>query len=201
MQTRREFVGHLAKGAAGLALVGAGGLTMVGCSVFNQIKLWVPIGITAFGSVVNMLQSAGIINPVEGSTINALILTIKAAFAQILSDISQYQAITPAPVGLLQKIKDGLEIVVTNIQTFLNTISVANNPIISLVTGLIQIILSTISAFQGQLPAAVAAHPVRSFSVKGQVIIVTPKHRSEKQFIKDFNATCVAYGHPEGAIS
>lgn len=197
---RREFAGHLVKGAAGLALAGAGGLTMGGCNVFNAIKNWVPVGITAFTSVVNLLQSSGIINPVEGSAINALILTIKAAFAQILSDISQYQAITPPPVTLLQKIKDGLEIVVTNIQTFLNTISVSNNPIISLVTGLISIILSTISAFQGQLPAAVAAQPVRSFSVRGQVVIVTAKNRNEKQFIKDFNSACDAYGHPEAEI-
>lgn len=204
--SRRGFLTASAKGTAALSylwtLSAASIMTLISsCSnIVNDIKNWVPVGIAAFSSIVNLLQSAGVINPIEGSAIAALISIVKAGFAQVLSDISQYQSITPPPVGALQKIKDGLEIIVTNIQTFLNTINISNNPIIALVTGLVSIILSTISAFQGQLPASVAARPVAEFHLSGKTIVIVPIKRTRKQFISDFDAACVSAGHPEVEI-
>jgi hypothetical protein len=205
---RRKFLkqGFFAALGARMLLAGATGgaaLFMMGCNVFEDIENWVPVGLAAFQSVVSLLASAGVINPVADAGINLLISAITNAFNQIVADVKAYQAITPAPAGALQKIQATLSIIVQNLQAFLNSINVTDSKLLDTIVGLAQIILSTIAAFENDLVAKGAQpgtmSPTRRthLSHNARTIQIVPQARTVNQFISDFNSTAAAHGHPE----
>lgn len=195
-QSRRNFVATIGKGALLLPLASTP-ILMSGCNVFTDIENWVPVGISTFSSIVTLLEGAGVINPVAGAPISAIINTINAGFSQIIADVKAYQSITPPPVGALAKLQTILQIVETNMQAFLASINISDNKLLLLVTGLAQIILSTIAGFINSLPASAGFVMQKSVRVSGQLITVTPKLRSIRGYKKDWNKVCTANGHPE----
>jgi hypothetical protein len=170
---------------------GASAIVMVGCNVFADIKTWQPVGLAAFNSIITLLETVGIINP--GA--NLLITDVRTAFADLLVDITNYQSITPPPVGALAKIQDTLSLIVGNVETLLAQLAVGMGTVVTLITGLANIFLSTIAAFQGQLPAPPLA--ARQFQIAKQTVTYTAKKRSVGQFRHDWNSAAVAGGHPE----
>jgi hypothetical protein len=201
---RRGFLRISASSFLTLFLASTSSLFFGGCSVFTDIKNWVPVGLAAFDSVLNLLESAGIINPIAGSAISQIINVIKAAFSQVVADVQAYQAITPPPAGALQKIEDTLQIIVTNFGSFFSSLSITDGPLISLISGLASIILSTIEGFinsiRGTSKTSARVGVSQVMGVNHKPMTITPKARNKAAFTTEFNALCIQHGHPEAQI-
>lgn len=186
---RRQFVGHLTRSAAAVALSSAV-VSMSGCSVWTDILNWVPVGEAALNSILSILSANGITVAAPGL---AIIQTIEAGFTALVAAIKEYQSTTPPPVGTLAKIETILTDIADNFSTFLKSLNISGG-LLGVIVGLAQVVLSTIAGFMGQLPTptpATAAHAaVRSLTVgSAQPVVVVPVHRTRRAFKKDFNAT------------
>lgn len=194
MQTRRGFNKTLGLGSL-FVLIGSS-LSLEGCSVFDSILTWVPIGLTALQGIVTVLGP--LIGPAAG-----IITLIKAAFADLSAAVSAYKNDTnPADKAtLLAKIRTFLGDIVNNFQTFFNALNIGNNPILNIVIGLANVILAAIEGFMGQLPATGTKTPTTSFHVGTRQLTVTPKfYNRVSDFKHDYNAVASAGGHPEISI-
>jgi hypothetical protein len=194
--TRRIFN----KGAASTALLAftsaLTSLVMTGCGVFSDILLWIPIGLTAIQGIVTVL------GPLVSPGATAIIVLIKAAFADLSATITQYNNDTnPADKAtLLAKIRTVLNDIVANFQSFLDSLNIGNNPIETVVIGLANVVLAAIAGFLGKLPAPVAGTKVMStsFRMSGKMYTVVPKYyKRVGDFKTDYNAVCAADGHVE----
>jgi len=190
---RRQFFSHLAQGAGVLALAGTG-MELGGCSlgsVWAQIQAWVPAGIAAFESVVTLVA------PLAAPGIDTIATTVQAGFAALAAAVNQYlNAPAASKATLEQKVLLIFSQLQGDLQAFLSAVNVAGtNPIVKIVLGLISIIVSTITGFLGQIgtPPVTPA----SLTLGGSTIAITPASRNRAQFVKDFNAACVAAGHLE----
>jgi hypothetical protein len=163
---------------------------MDGCNVFTEIEAWVPVGEASFQGIVDLLETTGLVTP----AINPLVTTIIAAFNDLLAAVKQYEAIQPPPTGLLARIQGFFEIIVSNFQTLLSQIS--SSPILSLVIGLAQIILSTIAGFLQELPVS-SSLLTGTFRIGGQQVTYTAQKRTVGQFKKSYNRAAEAGGHSE----
>lgn len=195
VMTRRSF--GQASTLAFLAFGFLGSLfTMVGCNVWTEIEQWVPVGITAFESVITLVA------PMASPGLNAIAETVKAGFAALAAAVDQYIAAPAADKAtLLQKVQLIFEDVSTNLQNFLNAVNIPGaNPIVKVVLGLVNIILSTIAGFVNRIgaPAAIAS---RRLTLAGQSVVVSPVFRTKKSFKHDFNVVCIDNGHPEAQIN
>jgi hypothetical protein len=178
-----------------------GGVVLLeGCSVssvFTDLLNWIPVGEAALNGIVTLLQGAGVIPP----GVSAIVTTIEAAFAQLEADVKLYQSINPPPAGALAKVEAAIEILIQNFQTFLQSINVSDSVLLTTIVGLVQIIMSTIAAFQAQMPAStlgVKTHLLgASFRVGANSYTFAPKHRTRRAFKKDWNKVATAGGHPE----
>jgi hypothetical protein len=190
MQTRRQFTGHLTAGVLALSMFSAVELGACSASsVFNDIKNWEPVAKAAVQSVVTILGANGF--PVSQAA-SAVIALIEGGLDQVLADVNLYTSINPPPVGALAKIEAALGIVASNYQQFLQTIQVSNSPLLSTVIALAQVALSTIVAFEQQLPpnptpAPASAARITSYTVAGQTVGISPKMRTRRAFKKDHN--------------
>lgn len=184
---RRKFVGSLASGAAAIALAG-GSLELAGCNVWAEIQAWVPAGVAAFESVVTLVA------PLAAPAINTLATTVEAGFSALAAAVNQY---INAPAASKATFKDKVLLIFSqlqgDLQAFLSAVNIdAANPILKIVLGLVDIIVSTITGFLTQIGAPVPAPTMKLASVS---ITISPVKRDRKQFVKAFNAACV--GHQE----
>ncbi len=195
--TRREAVKRSTLTIVGvrfayLAAVSGAAVESAGCDVFNDILNWVPVGEAALNSMITVLTSNGIVIPLPVQT---TIATIEAGFTALTGAINTYKSANPAPVGAEAKVQEALIAVVTNFKTFLAGLNVPGT-IFNVISGLAQVVLSTIAAFENQLPAAptataAAKHTVivgDSFHVGGVTVAVVPKKRGRLAFKRDFNS-------------
>jgi hypothetical protein len=170
-------------------------------SVFNAIREYVPVGLQAFLGVVGVLTGGGVISVGTNALIDAAIALVTKAFNDVNTAVTQYQQ-TP-PVGTVATISAVLNAVSTSIGKFLTDIHVPDAQLAALVSGLINVILSTISGFQAQLPnqpAVLQAAAPHTYTVGSQTTTVLPRHRSLSQFKHDYNAVVEQFGHPEIAL-
>ena len=192
---RREF----SKKMSGMLLFAAGAfsITMTGCNVFDDILSWIPVGIAAIDGVVTVL------GPLVGPGPAAIIALIKGAFADLVAAVTQYRNdANPADKAtLVAKIRTLLSDIVTNFQSFLNALNLGANPIVTIVIGLANVILSTIAGFMNQLPQPAGTKSMTlasSVHVGAQTMRVVPKHyKNVGDFKHEYNAVCSAGGHPE----
>jgi hypothetical protein len=190
---RREFVKRSSLTAIGIRLaIGASSLGMVGCNVFTDIENWVPVGIAAVNSILGVLSANGV---VISAPIQLAVKTLMDAFNAITAAVKEYQSASPAPVGTLAKVELAIKDVLDQFGAFLNQLNVLPNGLFAIISGLAQVVISTITAFMGELPATSTAAYARAsavrttYSVGAVMIPVVPKKRSVKQFKKDFNST------------
>lgn len=184
---RRQFTGRLLT-ALIFITTASSAIFMTGCSVFNDILNWAPVGQAAINSILTVLTGNGIlISP----GLQAIIGLINAGFTALIAAIKEYQSTTPPPVGTLSKIETAFNDIVDNFKTFLASLNVSSG-LLGIITGLAQIVLSTIAAFMHQLPASPAvknvADKTSSAKVAASAITVTAKKRSASAFKNDFNA-------------
>jgi hypothetical protein len=199
MMTRREFGKRagFSFGTLWLALAsGTSAFFMSGCGVFQDIIDWEPVGLFSFNAVVTLLQGAGLVNPV----MNPLIVAVRAAMADLLKDAQNYVSTTPPPSGVLQKLEIALTDIISNIKDILSQIAVSN-PILSLVTSLVMILVSALESFLNQVQTKMGnrkmARPPLTLKISNQTITVVPKKRTLSQYKTEWNSSVDAAGHPE----
>lgn len=166
---------------------------LVGCGIFSDIEAWVPIGIAAVNGIVTVL------GPLVLPGATAIIVLIKAAFADLTATITEYQNDTnPADKASWEaKIATILNDIASNFQSFLNSLNLGSNPIEAIIIGLANVFLAAISGFLGQLPSTSKSLGMTAH-VGTKTLTVIPKfYRKPADFRKDWNAVCVADGHPE----
>ena len=184
---RREFGGHLVKGAT-IVTLAATTIELSGCNVFTDIENWVPVGEAALNSIVAELAANNI--PLS-ATAQAVVKDIETGFGAIIAAIQEYQATNPPPVGALAKVQTALKDVVDQLTAFLADLALPGGNIVTLISGLASIIFSTIAAFLNKLPASTAVTaigPIHSYRLSGLTYSVTAKYRTRRGFKKDWNS-------------
>lgn len=187
--SRRKFT----SGALFTALVSVVPIAMTSCGIYSDILAWTRIAGVALDGIVTVLGS---FMPPGGA---AIIITIKAFLADLAGAVTEYQNdANPADKAtLLAKIRTLLSDIATNFQSFLAQINLGTNPIVNLVLGLAQVILSAIMGFLGQLPAG-GRTLSSQVKIGTKVLTVIPKYyKHATEFREDYNAVCAANSHPE----
>ena len=182
--SRRQFAGHLARGAAVVALAGTT-LELDGCNVFTDIETWIPVGIDAVNGILAVLSSNGVVLLPQVTVIVGL---IQAGFTALKGAIVEYQSTTPPPVGALQKIETIFQDIVNNFGAFLQGINLPAGSLFTLIASLVQVILSTIAGFVNKLPTGTTTVATSLRISATQTVPVLPHARSKRQFKKDYNS-------------
>jgi hypothetical protein len=196
--TRRQFA------TRGASLLGALGilplLTSTGCwlsSVYADIIKYVPIGLSAFSSIVSILSGAGVIGVPIGAAIAGIVALVNKGFADLQTAVNSYQSAPAASKSiLLGAISTALSTVEAYIQQFWSNLTIPDAQLASLVEGLLGVITSTLLGFASQLPAPAPSAALTMRASLRKTINVAPKKRSLRQFRDDFNALLkgTAYG-------
>jgi hypothetical protein len=184
---RREFVGHLGKGAAIVALAGMT-VEMSGCNVISDIENWIPVGEAAVNSILSTLAANNIaISPVA----QAIVKDVFASFDALSAAITEYDSVTPPPAGALAKVQAAFKAITDQLGTFLQSLQLPGGNIVTLIVGLANIVFSTITAFTNQLPVAPASFMLSSanhYRLNGVEYTVVSKKRTRREFKKSWNA-------------
>jgi hypothetical protein len=197
---RRTWFKTSGSGVTALLIAGSGSLFLSGCNVIASIKAYIPVGIAAFTGVVSLLSGLGIIPPGTGTAIALLVGLVKSGFADLMAAIDQYNAAPAADKStLLAKVSLILSEVSQNIGKFFSDLAINDSTVLTLVTGLVRLILSTLAGFAAQLPPPPTPLAL-SFKVAGHPVAITPKIISRSAFVKQYNQLCANAGHPELAL-
>jgi hypothetical protein len=186
---RRAFNRMLLLGMAAIAM------PMTGCDIVADLIDYIPWIVRALNSIQSILGS--FMPPPAG----AILSIILGALADLQASLVQYQAdsIPADKASLLAKIKTFLRDIGSNFQLFLDNLGPLGT-IPTVIIGIIQVVLSTLGWFSGNLPqsAVVAAMPMpMTLRATNQILYVTPQKRSLKQFKSDFNSVVILGGHSE----
>jgi hypothetical protein len=184
--SRRDFLTF--SGAALLAGAAVAAIPLTGCKLSLQdLENYIPVALNAVAGIVTVLQAAGVIPPGVASIIN----TVKVGLDDLLTAIQD-----SAPAG---SIVGRIELVIQALQGFVANLSLPAT-VDAVVTGLVDVILSTLMAFENALtPSPTTAAP-RTFKVGARAILVRPKMRTNRAFKRDYNAIAVAGGYPGIAL-
>src|SRR5271157_4940360 len=119
--TRRGFIKQTGF-AVGAAALFSNVLTQTACvfgDVYSKIVAYVTVGLQAFQSVIDLLAGAGVINPGEGTLIDAAIALVKATFADIQTAVAAYEAAPSSQKQTLAgKISTAISVAEAQIQQF-----------------------------------------------------------------------------------
>jgi len=181
---RRKFVGAL----TGAAILAGTTITLEGCNVWADIQAWVPAGIAAFESVVTLVA------PMAAPALNTIATTVEAGFSALAAAVNQYiNAPAASKATFKQKVLLIFSQLQGDLQAFLAAVNIEQtNPIVKIVLGLVEIIVSTITGFLEQIGTPVAAPTMK---LGGASLTISPVQRNRKQFVAAFNAACA--GHQE----
>ena len=186
--TRRQFTGHLVRGA-GLVVMSSAALSLDGCSVWTDIVNWIPVGEAAVNSILSLLTANGVL---IAAPIQVIVSLIEAGFTALKGAVQEYQSTTPPPVGALAKVEAGFKAVIDNFTTFVQSLGVSGG-LLGIITGLAQIIFGTLAAFMNKLPASSSLRRTvvigSTVKVGTATVAVNPKMRTRRVFKKDWNAT------------
>lgn len=170
MQTRRQFGKTVAVGTLGVGI----GITTMGVScdtVFQDIENYVPIGLAAFQEVISL------INPTEAALLAPIIQIVKAGFADLESDITQYiNAPATSKSTLLGKIETAVSIVIGNLNQFWSDLKLPDGNLATTIIGVLQVVISTLAAF---LP--LIGIPALAKSTAPNAIPVLPRTKKQLQ--------------------
>lgn len=190
MIDRRRFA---FMGLAGLAAASFSSVFLGGCSVESiwvMVQGYVPVGIAAFEAILALVA------PVMSPFLNTIAMEVQAAFSVLAAAINQYiSAPATSKATLAQKVALALNDLIDNLQKFAGALGQGSNPIVTLATKLLAIIVSTLLSFVG----SITTNPTPAARVR-QIINVGAVRRSKKQFITEFNETLKAGGHSELSI-
>jgi hypothetical protein len=195
MINRREFGKRT--GLALLGLAAGGAVLSEGCNVVGDLISYIPYITQALNAITTILGSfmpapaTVILNAIEGG-----LATLSAALTEYQND--------PLPADkatLLAKIETFLRDIGENFQLFLNALGAVGS-IASVVLGIIEVVLSTVSWFAKQFATITGRQMVAlgrgmRLQAKDQYIFITPIQRSVKQFKAAYNQVVYTNAHPE----
>jgi hypothetical protein len=188
MLTRRQFGKTVGYGGLGIGI----GMTTMGVScntVFQDIEAYVPIGLAAFNEILTL------VNPAEAAALAPIIGLVKAAFADLSSDITQYiNAPAADKATLLGKVTTAINIVIANLNKFWSDLNLPNSGLASTIVGVLQIVISTLAAFLPLLGGTVAAS-----ARAGKAIPIVPMNKKQlgkSQVKASINAAFAKGGYP-----
>lgn len=198
---RRSFGSLILKGAGALGLTSLVSVTAA-CpawlsSLYQDILKYVPVGLQAFGEIVSLLNDAGIIPTPISTAANLIINAVKAGFADLQTDITNYDA-APASqkTTLLGKISTALQILEGNLQQFWSDLDIPDPALASTVESLLGIILAALGGFASALPAPVSTpalnEVLRKRATLSKTIKVPAQRMTVKEFRKSFNSKAPA---------
>lgn len=184
MLTRRDFA---KRSAASILVISASACAfeMEGCGVIDDIENWIPVGEATLNSIVAVLGANGItISPVITEAENV----VNAALAALKAGVAEYNSTSPAPVGALAKVQGGFKAVTDAFQSFLSSLNIPGGSLLAEIVALVQIIFSTIAAFQNQLPSSNSVMLGNTVRMGNTMITYTPKHRTRRRYKHDYNS-------------
>jgi hypothetical protein len=180
-----------------MLLLGTVGVSLpqAGCNIIQDLIDYIPWIIRALNSITSILGSfmpgpAGLILSV-----------ITGALADLQASLVQYNndPIVADKANLLAKIKTFLKDIGNNFQLFLNALGPLGT-IPEVIIGIIQIVLSTLGWFNGNLPTSPTVLTLSmpmTLRAPNEIVYITPTKRSLKRFKQDFNGLVIANGHSE----
>lgn len=177
-----------------LALVGTASAAfgLAGCDPVKEIITWEPTAVDALNGIESLLMANGIsFNP----TVTLALTVLKASLVDLLAAAQEYESTTPPPSGTLQKIETFIEDVINNFNAFLAALGLPAGSLLNIITGLIQVVLSTIVGIYNQInpkPSAAKNH-ILGMTVKAQgmsVAIIPYNNPTIATFKNHWNTTC-----------
>lgn len=170
---RRAFLGVAGSGAL------LASLPATACwwsNVYKNISSYVPVALLAFDRIVAILIEHGVNTTGLTDVGNA----VKAAFADIQTAVLEYHdAHEHDKATLMQAISVAMKIASHRLVEFWERLQIPNEHLAHGIKALIDVMVSTLTAFIGQLSPGTP--------VANQKFISEPKLRSIKQFREDFN--------------
>jgi hypothetical protein len=162
-------------------------------SLYQDILKYVPVALQAFGSILSLLAGAGVIPVPAGTVIAGIIAIVKAAFADLQTDVTNYENAPAAQKStLLGKISTALAVVEGNLQEFWSDLQIPDPQLAETVEGLIGVILSALAGFATQLPTPTPTPALTAVLKKRatlpKLIAVPAKKYSVKGFKAAYNA-------------
>jgi hypothetical protein len=193
---RREFTGHLVKGAAVVA-IGSEGFLLTGCAGFTvqSVLDWVKIASGSIGGVINLLIGAGIL---ACATCSVLANVALAAITAVGTAVQNYLNAPAADKATLKgKIITALHAAFAAAASSFQSVQVIPGNILTLVTGLAGLVIDAIAGFI----TALGGTALKSFSLAANSIPVTPHiYAKASDFRDDCNKLFVQYRHPEEVL-
>jgi len=180
----------------------AGSAFLVGCassstsSILEDIEKWIPVGEDAVNGIISLLQGAGLITP----PIQLIITAIETGFSDLATDIQSYENLNPPPTTVPAKIDAVLSLLIQNIQALLSQANIGG-PLVVIIGGLAQVILSTIAGFLNKVTTVAQLRSAKlltgQLKIGKTTVSYVPQARTIGRFKKDYNAVAKANGHPE----
>ena len=187
MTNRREFVGHLVGGAAVVAVAGSA-VTLESCNVLSELETWVPIGLSAFDTLISY------INPAAGTALSVIVGTVNGLWQAVATAIANYQHTTDPTTTVLDKVIAAMDALSGGLGQIVNSLPPGLSPVIlKAVEFGFSLLLGTLKSIRNSIePAAPTAFKALApVSVNG-----VTSAKSAKDFIKQFNANvCVPSGY------
>lgn len=202
---RREFIGHLAKGAAVVALCGAT-MQLSGCDVAADLAKVLAL-LPAVGEIANTIATviAGI-DPALGVPIQVALGIITTSFAILQNVITTYQAniagIPYSVLGDLDAAIEAIETQIVNIEAMFPKLSAAVKSGITIGLGAFETILKLLaSLIPKQTAAQMLPKSFRKFAGRGVeygvTVTVIPTRR---EFATSYNHKMDAAGYKHAHI-
>jgi len=185
MENRREFVGHLAGGAAIVAL-SASAVELEGCNVLSELETWVPIGLSAFDTLVSF------INPAAGSALAVVISTANSLWEAVATAIANYQHTTDPTATTLDKVIAAMDALEGGLSAVLAALPAS---IPAVVLKAVQfgfgLLLATLKSIRNAIEPTTGLKALKPVTVTG-----VTSAKSAKDFISQFNSqVCVPSGY------
>lgn len=145
-------------------------------SIYKNISTYVPVALLAFDRILAILVEHG----VNTTGLTEVVNRVKAALADIQTAILEYHdAREHDQATLIHSISIALKIASHRLVEFWEELKIPNEQLASNIKSLLDVIISTLTAFIGQLSP--------NTPVAGQKFVSEPKLRSIQQFRQDFN--------------
>ena len=177
---RRQFAGHLAAGAAGLALVGST-LTLEGCSALDELQSWVPVGLAAFDGLASIV----------GGPFVAISGTVDALWAAVSNAINLYEHSTDAKNTTLDKVIATLDALSGGLAQALAALPVSiPAAVLAASKAGLALLISTLISIRNKLQPAPT--PAALSAAAGGVAPA----KSKKDFVHKFNQIMSDNGQP-----
>lgn len=164
-------------------------------SIYNAIVEYVPVGLSAFSTILSLLSGGGI---AVGPIVSGIVTLVNTGFSDLKAAVTAYQQAPAAnKATLLGKVSTVLSDIEANLQAFWSNLTVPDAKLESTIQDLLGVIVTTLLGFGTQLPAAAATPAIQARASLKRTVPGVPQRRSVREFKSAFNDVLVKNGYPE----